>query len=217
MSQSHVSELVIDDAAPLGSARQTSAISGCHRIRRRGPRSDLATLRRSVPKYRRTLPDISPGESGDVISEINIQNESQCNNSFSKSTPDLAGSNSKMNGISILSINIQCLAAKLAELIYHLEMHRPHVVLIQETWLDATTKDVQIAGYSEVSRRDRHEGANRGGILTLQRDDFNGLVHIRNCEDEERSWHFLRLGVDTFLVANWYRPGASTHTTFANV
>ena len=136
---------------------------------------------------------------------------------FRKNTPDLAGSNSKMNGISILSINIQCLAAKLAELIYHLEMHRPHVVLIQETWLDATTKDVQIAGYSEVSRRDRHEGANRGGILTLQRDDFNGLVHIRNCEDEERSWHFLRLGVDTILVANWYRPGATIHTTFANL
>ena len=131
--------------------------------------------------------------------------------------PDLAGSNSNVNGVSIFSINIQCLLAKLAELIYHLKVHRPHVVLIQETWLDPTTKDVQIAGYVEVSRRDRHAGANRGGVLILKRDDFNGLVHIRNCEDEERSLYFLRLGVDTILVANWYRPGATTHTTFANL
>ena len=52
---------------------------------------------------------------------------------------------------------------------------------------------MQIAGYSGISRRDRHEGANRGGILTLQRDDFNGLVHIRNCEDEERVGIFCDL------------------------
>ena len=42
-------------------------------------------------------------------------------------------------------------------------------------------------------------------------------MHIRNSEDEERSWHFLRLGVDTILVANWYRPDATIHTTCANL
>ena len=72
-------------------------------------------------------------------------------------------------------------------------MHRPHVVLIQETWLDPTTKDLKIAGYTEVSRRDRHAGADRGGISTFQRDDFNGLVQSRNCEDEERSCTFSDL------------------------
>ena len=49
----------------------------------------------------------------------------------------------------------------------------------------------------------------------MQRKDFAGLVHIRNCPDEERSWHFLRLGVDTILLANWYRPGSSPHDNFA--
>ena len=107
-----------------------------------------------------------------------------------------------MNGVTIFSINISCLLAKLAELIYHLEVHRPHAVLIQETWLDPTTKDVQIARYTVVSRRDRHAGANRGGVLTFQRGDFKGPVHIRNCEDEERNLHFLRLDVDIILVAN---------------
>ena len=71
-----------------------------------------------------------------------------------------------------------------------------------------------IPGYKIISRRDRHENANRGGILTLARDDFNGLSHISNCEDEERSWHFMSLGAETILVGNWYRPGASVHDGF---
>ena len=83
--------------------------------------------------------------------------------------------------------------------------------------LNPTTEDVQVPGYTKVSRKDRHDGSNRGGILTLQRDDFNGLVHIRNCDHCERSWHFLRVGVDTILIANWYRPGATVHTTFADL
>jgi len=118
------------------------------------------------------------------------------------------------NGISVYSVNIQCLLARVAELEYQLEMHRPHIVLIQETWLNNSVHDVQISGYEVVSRRDRKEKENRGGILTLQRDDFNGLVHISNSESEERSWHFLRLGCDTILFANWYRPGATEHDAF---
>ena len=51
----------------------------------------------------------------------------------------------------------------------------------------------------------------------MQRDDFNCLVHIKNCEEEERSYHFLRLGMETILVANWYRPGAIVHDGFAKL
>ena len=110
---------MIDDAAPLGSARQTSAIFRDHRIRRRGPRFVLATLRRSVPKCRRALPDISPDESAEFISDIDLHFESQCN-TLHKCMPNLAGSNSNVNGVSIFSIDIQYLLAKLAELTYHL-------------------------------------------------------------------------------------------------
>ena len=53
--------------------------------------------------------------------------------------------------------------------------------------------------------------------MTLQRNDFNGMVHIKNCEEEERSWHFLNLGIESFLLANWYRPGASTHDGFVRL
>ena len=119
-------------------------------------------------------------------------NSSECKSVLSSARPE----------ISIHSINIQCLLARLAELFKHLEEHKLHIVCIQETWLDETTKEIDIPGYTQCSRRDRHAGANRGGVLTLQRNDFNGLVHIANTKDEERSWHFLKVGVDTILIGN---------------
>ena len=48
----------------------------------------------------------------------------------------------------------------------------------------------------------------------MQRQDFNCLVHIKNSEKDERSLHFLRVEVETFLIINWYRPGASDHDDF---
>ena len=102
----------------------------------------------------------------------------------------------------------------LSELIHVLQIHQPHIVFLQETWLDASVENIRIDGYNIVSRRDRKATANRGGLLTLQRQDFNCLVHIKNCEMEERSLHFLRVDVETFLVINWYRPGSSDHDGF---
>ena len=94
---------------------------------------------------------------------------------------------------------------------YHLKQHRPHIVTLQETWLDASTEHVDIKGYVVVSRRDRRPtdrltcGEKCGGILTLRRDDFNCLVHIQNSDSEERSWRFLRVQLETILLINWYR------------
>ena len=59
---------VSSDAAPLGQVRQLPAICAARRLRRRGSRSQAANLRRSLLRCRRTLPDMSPGESGDEIS-----------------------------------------------------------------------------------------------------------------------------------------------------
>ena len=106
--------------------------------------------------------------------------------------------------ISILSVNIRCLLKNLEQLIVHLNSYAPNILSVQETWLNKATEEVNIPGYKVVSRRDRKCGENRGGIATYQRHDFNGLVHIADCEEDERSWHFLRLDMETFLVANWY-------------
>ena len=95
--------------------------------------------------------------------------------------------NTCRDGILVYCVNIRCMLNNLQLLLNQLEQHRPHIVMIQETWLDKTVEKIAVAGYTEVSRRDRKATANRGGIVTLQRADFNGLVHIKNCEEEERS------------------------------
>ena len=97
---------------------------------------------------------------------------------------------------------------------YHLENLQPHIVMLQETWLDASVESVNVPGYTIISRRDRSKTENRGGVMTLCRSDFNALAHVRNCLEEERSWHFLNIGAETFLVGNWYRPGATVHDGF---
>ena len=117
---------------------------------------------------------MTPGESGVDIPEIVIKKPHACAN------------NSKEK-ICIYSCNIQCLLARSDEVADFLAEYRPHVVMFQETWLDESVPDYICPGYRIISRRDRHPGANRGGILTLQRDDFNGLVHIGNNATEERS------------------------------
>ena len=86
--------------------------------------------------------------------------------------------------------------------------------MLQETWLEESVQSIEIAGYTIVSRRDCKETSNRGGILTLRRDDFNCIVHIADSADDDRSWHFIRLGVDTILLANWHRPGSTVHDGF---
>ena len=120
------------------------------------------------------------------------------------------------NGLLIFLI-IQCLLARIPELCHHLEEHRPHIVCIQETWLDKTCIDVNIPGYDVLSRRGRHDGENRGGGLTLRRTDFNAVVHIVKATDDERSWHFLKLGADTILLGSWYRPGSTMHDSFSTL
>ena len=193
------------------------------RLRRRGPRSQIALLRRSVPRHRRTLPDTSLGESRDIVSDVidlNMPRQSTPdadNNNFRILHESDASADNSLHGLCVYSVNIRCLFAHLAELCFHLEAQQPHVVCIQETWLDASHKEVKIPGYVEVSRRDRHEGCNRGGVLTLRREDFHGLVKIANSETDERSRHFLRMGVETVLLGNWYRPGASVFDGFTEL
>ena len=73
--------------------------------------------------------------------------------------------------------NVRSLRAHKGELMYHLERLQPHVVLIQETWLDSASEEIVLEGFQKVSRRDRAATANRGGIATYARQDFKNLVH----------------------------------------
>ena len=113
-----------------------------------------------------------------------------------------------------MMINIRCLHANRTELEFHLAQRRPHVVLFQETWLNVSHEEISLTEYRTISRRDRKEEENRGGILTLARKDFNKIVHVENAASEERSWHFLHLGPEVILLGNWYRPGSTIHDSF---
>ena len=84
-----------------------------------------------------------------------------------------------------MTINIQSLKGYQIELIHHLEKMCPHIVFLQETWLDESTEQIRINNYKTISRRDRALQPNRGGILTLARSDFNNLVHVSNSSKEE--------------------------------
>ena len=83
--------------------------------------------------------------------------------------------------------NVRCLKAHLAEINFHLQEVQPHIVMFQETWLDASAGsiDALIPGFKTVSRRDRATGANRGGIITLVCDDFKNLAHIFDSATEK--------------------------------
>ena len=140
---------------------------------------------------------MSPGESGDtmLVNESFLPQDLR-NTSQDKCTTRINSEIFSRDSIFIYNINIRCLLKNQTELEYHLEQHRPHIVTLQETWLDASTEHVDIKGYVVVSRRDRRPtdrltcGEKCGGILTLRRDDFNCLVHIQNGDPEERNWHF---------------------------
>ena len=102
-----------DDAAPLESVRQPPTMLNGKRLRRRGPRSELAVLRRSLPKHCRTLPDMSPGESGDLISDPFFEDQSHDiideNFGYQKLHSNSRPKRNPSSKISIQTINIRCL------------------------------------------------------------------------------------------------------------
>ena len=164
-SQEFNSDARSDSAAPhVRSVRQASAVHDLvsRRLRRRGPRSSAACLRRSVPKHSRSLPGMCLGEARHLVPvSLSVsppphpsENISSLKSGISSLQPEIfSESKSKINltacrptltkcknGISIYLINIQCLLARIPELVAQLELHQPHVVCVQETWLDASSK-----------------------------------------------------------------------------
>lgn len=159
------------DAAPLdslGSARHSfvsaEKVVGNTRNRKRGPRSSSAFLKR-MKNLRGDDPpsDMVSGESDTPISEDNIDTQPFC----------------------FYNINIKCLLSHLGEIQHHLDVYNPHVVFFQETWLNISIEEVPIPGYRCLSRKDRSETENRGGIIAFVRNDVRNVVHLFNSDDAE--------------------------------
>ena len=181
----------INDAAPLGSARtKIAAIHdsiipqfGRRRLRRRGPRSSFANLKRKY-SIGGSPSDASPSKSGDLASDIPV---------------------SPQPSFVIICINIRCLLKNLAELICHVEFLRPQLILLQETWLDASVESISLPNYHVVSRRDRSDIANRGGIIAFCRDDVKHVVEWSISVDAERIWLLVHTDLGSIAIGNWYK------------
>ncbi len=116
---------------------------------------------------------------------------------------------STSDSVTIWSVNLQGAAdSTLAVLHAHLEVKRPHLLLVQETWWDISVGSVPIPGYSIVSRRDRvnEPKPGYGGIAVYRRNDFENIVPIESSEAAERSWCCIHTSSGPYLVGNWYRP-----------
>ena len=119
---------------------------GTIRLRRRGPRSLHALVRRSRPpyqKFQRQPPNGSLGESGLVSSAPNSK-------------------------ITLLYLNIRGFVSHQVELEAFLRIQGlPTIVGITETLLEKSTKTIALSQYVLISRLDRRTGISKGGGIAL--------------------------------------------------
>jgi hypothetical protein len=83
----------------------------------------------------------------------------------------------------------------------------PDLVGITESFLDKSTSTAALIGYTLISRLDRRDGRQGGGIALFARDSIaSNIVHIADSPLSERSWHILHTHQGPLLVGLWYRP-----------
>ena len=97
------------------------------------------------------------------------------------------------NGLKILYSNVQSMVNKIGELRAVIEMEKPDVVVLTETWTNEAISDayIQLNGFEMVARRDRQDttGGRGGGIVVFVRGvqawneevetTFNQCAHIK--------------------------------------
>ena len=83
------------------------------------------------------------------------------------------------------------------------------IVLLNETWLDASVEAVDLPGYIPVGRLDRAPHENRDGVIAFVRYDFGHFVELEKSQIGERIWFLLHVEIGNSLIGNWYRPGNS--------
>ena len=109
-----------------------------------------------------------------------------------------------------MSLNVQCLLARLPHSSALLALYAPSFVFIQETWLNRDCENIYLQGYDVIARRDRSESENRGRIITLCKSWLSSSVaHWFTSEKAERMWHVLMHHIGIVALCNWYRPPGS--------
>ena len=118
-------------------------------------------------------------------------------------TPNSAAASSELT---FLHANLRAFRSKTTEITRLIERSgHPIFVFFTETWLDQASQQVSLAGYTQVSRKDRGSSAH-GGVIVFAKFGFeNTIVHIGDSKVTERSWHIIHSNRGPLLVGAWYR------------
>ena len=110
--------------------------------------------------------------------------------------------------LTLLCCNIRGFISHSAELSVHLELiGMPHFVGLVETLLTDLVGDISLPGYSLVSRRDRQDGRQGGGIaLFALASVVAEIVHVADSLKHERSFHLVHTDLGALSIVLWYRP-----------
>ena len=181
------------DGAPMNSS-STSIDTAPHsvgdvrphsgRLRRRGPRSAAAALRRRPGFVNNPPPAGDPCNSGSAAAV--------------QSSP-----------ITISHANIRGYISHRAELEARLRAMAvpPTLVCLNETFLGRSIKSIKLSGYSSLSRLDRRTGQKGGGIAVLILDESAAYcISLGRSDTYERSWHRIHTDHGPVLLCVWYRP-----------
>ena len=90
---------------------------------------------------------------------------------------------------------------------------KPHIICVNETWLNKSVETVFLEGYVVAARRDRSDLPNRGGVLIFVQEGISALaVELEQSIAAERIWLMLHLPNGPLLLGAWYRPGSADYS-----
>ena len=142
-----------------------------------------------------------------------------CNHIFSETDIEFDHNNSKTltqtteplyefkKGTTLIHLNVRSLLPKHEELKFYLTNKKIQVFSVNETWLDSSIADNEIAipGFN-IFRRDRPKGSH-GGVALYVRSELQPFLMV-NLFDEivESVFVKIKLGSRSILVGSIYRP-----------
>ena len=99
---------------------------------------------------------------------------------------------SRDSDFTLLSLNIQGYAVHHADLVVHLKLiGLPNFVGFTETWLTDMGGCIPLLGYTLISRRNRSDGCQGGGIAFFARDSVaSQVVHMADSVEYKENGIF---------------------------
>ena len=172
------------------------------RLRRRGPRSFLAQVRRSAASHASdSLDHSSSEEPHSGLLSVSPPGGDLCE---ARSLPPV-----ESDDITFLHVNIQGFRSHAAELAARVELLpvKPALLLLNETFLDQSVVEIAVPGYQLVARLDRRDGRQGGGVAVFALEVYAAQVtHLADSEHDERAWLLIHSDLGPILVCCWYRP-----------